>query len=208
MEELPILLPILVSPKEKVKCHLKGCRNKAYVWDYFGTDYNSDGTTVTIYVPLCFRHYRESLQLEKVKDFWKQPIIDPITGDRAALSEKNITHVSGEPLLKLGTKPKQGSSAEEKPKDNARVASELSAQTSSENTLKSEVLPKSLRVPPDVDEYMKSVAFSEEHMIQCLICEKAGKSFYTSNVDDMTLHVQRGHGKLSFQPEPRKAVVL
>lgn len=72
---------------------------------------------------------------------------------------------------------------------------------------KAEAPSKSLRVPPGATEYMKYLTIGNEKLIQCLICDKMGKSFYTSNVDDMTLHVQRVHGKLSFQPEPEAVVV-
>ena len=74
--------------------------------------------------------------------------------------------------------------------------------------VKAEVLPKSLRVPPGADEYMKHVTLGKENMIQCCICEKVKKCFYTNNVDDMVLHVQRIHRKLSFSTEPGKAVVV
>jgi len=73
---------------------------------------------------------------------------------------------------------------------------------------KAEAPPKSLRVPPGATEYMKYLTMGNERLIQCLICDKMGKSFYTSNVDDMVSHVQRFHGKLSFQPEPAKAMVV
>jgi hypothetical protein len=60
-------LPELLSPKEKNYCFMEGCRNRAYVYDYYGTDYDSDGTVKNIYVPLCYKHYQESKQLMKVK---------------------------------------------------------------------------------------------------------------------------------------------
>lgn len=86
--------------------------------------------------------------------------------------------------------------------DNEEVFEKEDLQSGPESAIKVEDLPKSLRIPPGLEGYMKTVKEGKEWLVQCQLCAKAGKQFFTANTSDMMLHIQGSHGKLrGFQPK-------
>jgi len=69
-------------------------------------------------------------------------------------------------------------------------------QLKPETTLEPEVLPKSLRVPLALEDYMATEKLGKEWVVRRHLCARQGKQFYTANTGDMTIHVQRVHQQL------------
>ncbi|MGD0495440.1 MAG: hypothetical protein ABSB28_05305 [Candidatus Bathyarchaeia archaeon] len=57
-----------------------------------------------------------------------------------------------------------------------------------------EDVPKSVRVPPGLDEFMQPVREGNEWMLQCVKCHNQGKKMFTSTMHDMIMHCQAWHG--------------
>jgi hypothetical protein len=137
--------------------------------------------------PLPVDDVKKAISRTKDEEYALPSLFLKSVEDVEAFSQKNQKNKNTEPQDNLALKPK----------DIARVASELSAQTSPENTLKSEFLPRSLRVPPGLEEYMETVRLGKEWVVQCQLCKEAGKQFFTANAEDMMLHIQRIHKGLN-----------
>jgi len=143
---------------------------------------------------------REAVVVQ-VNEFMKLPIIDPVT---------SATQPSGCLYSSTPSEPKSIPVVEKKAAEveggriststgSVDVTPKLGDMRDIRNTEKPalEDVPKSVRVPPGLDEFMQPVREGNEWMLQCVKCRNQSKKMFTSTIHDMIMHCRAWHGLAS-----------
>jgi len=143
---------------------------------------------------------REAVVVQ-VDEFMNLPIADPLTA---------TTQPSGSLYSSTPSEPESTPFDEKKP-DRVEGAQNSTSTGSVNVTPKPgdmrgirntekpalEDVPKSVRVPPSLDEFMQPVCEGNEWMLQCVKCRNQSKKMFTSTIHDMIMHCRAWHGLVS-----------
>jgi len=161
------------------------------VIDYFGkikSQYNPQTEGLENVKDTYLKRTREYASLLCLKS--PEIIVKPETGFSEQKKEANFTDLRNAKSLGSVTKP---ISSEKEPAIEKPVPKAEERLKPEDATLLPKELPKSLRVPPGLEDFMQPIHESNEWMLQCVKCSGQNKMF-TSTIHDMILHCQTYHG--------------